>query len=744
MFALALVLSAGCGSFADETPLPTEDIPVWPRVDSRSPIDTVAPLDTADETTSPLDTKEDSAAPDITTDTIGPDTPSPDCQPGEGCFQDPCSIDMNCASDYCTEHLGHETCSMLCDDECPTGWACTQDTEALPEAVFFCLSGWAHLCRPCADTSDCAHGPLPGLACLDFGEDGGFCGGPCGDSGECPDGYSCKTALTIEGDQVEQCVPDSGICACTPLWAEEGAWTPCHDTSEFGTCDGTRTCLLQGLTACDAGTAAAEVCDGKDNDCDDAVDEDGEASICDDSDPCTVDSCVGFQGCVNAPMAECCISDDECTDSSPCTTDLCVNNQCQNDLIQGCCVFDADCEDADPCTEDDCEGNQCANTPIPECCVQNGECTDGNLCTNDACTNNQCVNTPVPDCCAFDADCSDGDVCTDDECDGNLCSNQPIPGCCIQDSDCDDSNPCTTNTCEGNQCQSIPVQDCCTEDVQCNDDNVCTEDHCQDADCTYITLPGCCQADEDCDDDIPCTLDQCDDNTCQYIAGGGCCGQDSDCDDGDPCTVDSCDIGLCAFSSGGTCVTLTPVEDTWLEGTSNKGGYDFLIVGKTSTYEKKRTLMRFDLSSIPADANILSADLRIYYYVSTKPSGVVEPCIDRTIMVNKMLVPWVENQATKVKATYSKNWSANWVGVNDVDAEMIPLDAQNWTGCLYEWKTFSVTPAAQAWGSDPGSNYGVLIWATNEDEKGMDMRFYSREWNDSNFRPQLVVVYVTP
>jgi hypothetical protein len=45
---------------------------------------------------------------------------------------------------------------------------------------------------------------------------------------------------------------------------------------------------------------AAEVCNGLDDDCDGSIDETSD-SLCDDSNPCTTDTCGGVSGCSHAP-----------------------------------------------------------------------------------------------------------------------------------------------------------------------------------------------------------------------------------------------------------------------------------------------------------------------------------------------------------------------------------------------------------------------------------------------------------
>ena len=138
---------------------------------------------------------------------------------------------------------------------------------------------------------------------------------------------------------------------------------------------------------------------------------------------------------------------------------------------------------------------------------------------------------------------------------------------------------------------------------------------------------------------------------------------------------------------------------------------------------------------------IASAILRVYFYAATKPSFVTEPGIDRVVEVHRVLIPWDEDEATKTVAQAGESWGTPWLGLDDTDAQSAPLTSTLWEIDDYGWKSFDVTSAAAAWYATPNQNHGLLLRATNEDDTGRDMRFYSREHGDAGLRPQLVVVY---
>ena len=79
----------------------------------------------------------------------------PWCQPGSGCFGDPCDDNTDCLSGWCVEHMGEGVCSQNCVEECPEGWSCQQVAGTDPDVVYICVSDYANLCKPCGDAGDC-------------------------------------------------------------------------------------------------------------------------------------------------------------------------------------------------------------------------------------------------------------------------------------------------------------------------------------------------------------------------------------------------------------------------------------------------------------------------------------------------------------------------------------------------------------------------------------------------------------
>jgi len=131
-----------------------------------------------------------------------------------------------------------------------------------------CVPDTYGLCVPCVTDGDCT---IPGGVCVTLAGEG-VCTKPCAGSEECPQGYTCQDT---GGDTL--CLPDSGSCSCGPetLGLSAGCqltWPPDTPPGEAdAVCEGARTCGEDGWGDCEIG---AEQCDGQDDDCDGAVDED--------------------------------------------------------------------------------------------------------------------------------------------------------------------------------------------------------------------------------------------------------------------------------------------------------------------------------------------------------------------------------------------------------------------------------------------------------------------------------------
>ena len=375
--------------------------------------------------------------------------------------------------------------------------------------------------------------------------------------------------------------------------------------------------------SCEKTADPAEICDGKDNDCNGKIDDVG----CDDGNVCTTDTCDPSKydgtdaksGCLyslanGVPCGDGtnkCVTDakcqgtvctggttNTCNDDNSCTIDDCVEatGACQNlPLNPG--TF---CDDGLGCTNNDV----CIKDAASVKCVGTvtGACADQNPCTVDTCdSKGNCsnivqVNTP----------CNDGNPCTA----GDTCFQAGCTG--TKNTICDDGNPCTNDVCNQNQggcvVTKVPAGTLCTKDacnkqgtcdsngqcdnfaITCDDKNPCTTDICDanSGQCTNTAL----QPGTPCNDGDPCTTgEKCSaQNKCDPPAG------QAGCDDGNACTDDSCNIATlkclskpkavgsqcddgdkctkATFCYGGTCALGASPKVTSIAGTGTAGWVD--------------------------------------------------------------------------------------------------------------------------------------------------------------------------
>ena len=258
---------------------------------------------------------------------------------------------------------------------------------------------------------------------------------------------------------------------------------------------------------------------------------------CDDGKVCTDDSCDPKTGCTTVAKAGLCDDGDVCTIQDTCSGGFCGGAK-------------KSCDDGNPCTDDSCD-------PKTGCTAKanSAACSDGNQCTSgDVCAAGACKSGPP-------SNCDDGDLCTQDGCsaanglcthldttltqcdDKNLCTDDlchPKLGCGHSNTTkaCSDGNPCTiSDACKGGQCVG-------SGPLNCDDAKLCSDDSCD-------PKQGCVYANNSkaCDDGLGCTQND--------VCSGGSCKGTLGCDDKKDCTQDSCDVktGNCVSSplSTGLC-----------------------------------------------------------------------------------------------------------------------------------------------------------------------------------------------
>jgi len=185
-------------------------------------------------------------------------------------------------------------------------------------------------------------------------------------------------------------------------------------------------------------------------------------------------------------------------------------------------------------------------------------------------------------------------------------------------------------------------------------------------------------------------------------------------------------------SYAGTCDSMMSSDAQ----TTNYGLSSYMKCGYTlSPVETTRGLLKFDISVIPSDAEVVYAKLRVVF------NNVVAMNADDVISVEIFEVDtvWEETEATWIKASDAFNWSSQGgdysggpMGVMDI------LNSDYTTDDSFEVELDKIV--VQNWVSNPSENLGMLFRNTVEDSPELDfIVIYTKNYGNVEDRPSLIV-----
>jgi hypothetical protein len=188
--------------------------------------------------------------------------------------------------------------------------------------------------------------------------------------------------------------------------------------------------------------------------------------------------------------------------------------------------------------------------------------------------------------------------------------------------------------------------------------------------------------------------------------------------------------------TAGTSIELTAVRDTWIDQANvnqNKGDESALRVRPAGSGGKaRRTLVAFDLASIPAGSCVSSARLRL------RLTGVQSA--SRSYGVHRLTEAWTEGRGrSNSGATWrTRDGAAAWTaaGGSFVSTPTASTGVGRIKGATIEW---NVTADVATFLSGSAQNQGWLI-KDGSDANAGEFRFASREHGTAAARPRLVVV----
>jgi len=168
---------------------------------------------------------------------------------------------------------------------------------------------------------------------------------------------------------------------------------------------------------------------------------------------------------------------------------------------------------------------------------------------------------------------------------------------------------------------------------------------------------------------------------------------------------------------------------------TNYGNHESL---ETSTNRGTTSLLRFDLSNLPAQSTVTAAQLRLYLKSSDAAAGQT-----RVALLHRLLVDWVETEATYGVRATGQPWSGGKGPKAGSDYEAAPV-ATVQTGPAGVWITWELGPLVQAWVNDPAANFGVTLLDPNAYSTGANRSYASSEHAKIEWRPQLTITYTLP
>ncbi|MCL6105817.1 MAG: DNRLRE domain-containing protein [Actinobacteria bacterium] len=176
----------------------------------------------------------------------------------------------------------------------------------------------------------------------------------------------------------------------------------------------------------------------------------------------------------------------------------------------------------------------------------------------------------------------------------------------------------------------------------------------------------------------------------------------------------------------------------------NWGADQYLRVGDLAADPNivtMRSVLRFDLSGIPADANILSATLSLYQMAEGDASTQI-------LVAYALSRNWVPGTLTGSQPANGATWNT-WDGASPWGAPGGDYATfAGWTAAgntTSAWVNWGLSTAlVKSWVSNPGGNYGLLIKNLFENSSGNELKkYYSSEYTGNpSLRPKLSVEWL--
>ncbi len=183
----------------------------------------------------------------------------------------------------------------------------------------------------------------------------------------------------------------------------------------------------------------------------------------------------------------------------------------------------------------------------------------------------------------------------------------------------------------------------------------------------------------------------------------------------------------------------------------NRGGYNTIAAGRSDTggtsVSPQRTLIKFDLTSIPKNATIVSASLRLYCL------SALNGATNSAVNAYPLLRSWSEGDSTSyvlnsasswTYSSYPTTWGTPGAGNTTYDRSATSMGSNAVGACantLYPWNLNATV--VKNWVRYPLQNYGMVLVGA-ESLAASNKFFASSEYASVAYRPKLVVLYDVP
>jgi hypothetical protein len=204
-------------------------------------------------------------------------------------------------------------------------------------------------------------------------------------------------------------------------------------------------------------------------------------------------------------------------------------------------------------------------------------------------------------------------------------------------------------------------------------------------------------------------------------------------------------VGLASAAQGVT-VEFIPPEDARVVGNygvfweNNKDGLSpYLSVNTGLSWGTQRTLINFNLSSVPAGVTLDSATLTLY---ATPPNWGGNNTPGKPMEIYRVTSAWAEDQVTWNSRLTGINWTApggDYVGTTgDKDVSPYATDSSKpLANAPVQW---DITSLVSWWRDNPSENFGLMLLSY----PGNGLVFWSSEYGTAALRPELEIQYSVP